>query len=156
MAERTNPEMVLNFSVLRTSVLRGLSRERLMATLSGFYGALAVVLGMVGLYGIVSYMVIRRRNEIAIRMAMGADKASVVRMILRDAMGLLVAGLAIGIVLVRGAGGVAQAMLYGIKANDAVSLGLAVGALAVAAVCASLIPAARATRVQPLEVLREQ
>ena len=156
MAERTNPEMVLNFGVLRTSVLRGLSRERLMATLSGFYGALAVVLAMVGLYGIVSYMVIRRRNEIGIRMAMGADKASILRMILREAMGLLGVGLAIGIVLVLGAGGVAQAMLYGINANDAVSLGLAVGALAVAAVCATLIPAARATGVQPVEVLREE
>ena len=156
MAQQTNPEMVLNFGVLRTSVLRGLSRERLMATLSGSYGALAVVLAMVGLYGIVSYMVVRRRNEIGIRMAMGAEKASILRMILREAMGLLGAGLAIGIVLVLGAGGVAQAMLYGIKANDAVSLGLAVGALAVAAVCATLIPAARATRVQPVEVLREE
>ncbi|HEX2666137.1 MAG TPA: ADOP family duplicated permease [Candidatus Acidoferrum sp.] len=156
MAQRTNPEMVLSFSVLRTSVLRGLSRERLMATLSGFYGALAAVLAMVGLYGIVSYMVIRRRKEIGIRMAMGADKASILRMILKEAMGLLGAGLAIGIVLVLGAGGVAETMLYGIKANDAVSLGLAVGALAVAAACASLIPAARATGVQPVEVLREE
>jgi len=156
MAQRTNPEMVLNFSVLRTSVLRGLSRERLMATLSGFYGALAAVLAMVGLYGIVSYMVIRRRSEIGIRMAMGADKASILRMILREAMALLGAGLAIGVVLVLGAGGLTQAMLYGIKANDAVSLALAVGALAVAAVCASLIPAARATGVQPVEVLREE
>ena len=156
MAQRTNPEMVVNFSVLRTSVVRGLSRERLMATLSGFYGALAAVLAMVGLYGIVSYMVIRRRNEIGIRMAMGADKTCILRMILTEAMRLLVAGLAIGIVLVLGAGGVAQAMLYGIKANDAVSLGLAVGALALAAVCASLVPAARATRVQPVEVLREE
>jgi putative ABC transport system permease protein len=156
MAQRTNPEMVLNFSVLRTSVLRGLSRERLMATLSGFYGALAAVLAMVGLYGIVSYMVIRRRNEIGIRMAMGADKASILRMILREAMALLGAGLTIGVVLVLGAGGLTQAMLYGIKANDAVSLALAVGALAVAAVIASLIPAARATGVQPVEVLREE
>jgi predicted permease len=156
MAQRTNPEMVLSFSVLRTSVLRGLSRERLMATLSGFYGALAAVLAMVGLYGIVSYMVIRRRNEIGIRMAMGADKASILRMILREAMGLLGVGLAIGIVLVLGAGRVAQTMLYGVAANDAVSLGLAVGVLSVAAVCASLIPAARATEVQPVEVLREE
>jgi putative ABC transport system permease protein len=156
MAHRTNPQTVLSFSVLRTSVLGGLSRERLMATLSGFYGALAAVLAMVGLYGIVSYMVIRRRNEIGIRMAMGADKTSILRMILQEVMGLLGTGLAIGIVLVLGAGRVAQTMLYGLKANDAVSLGLAVGALAVAAVCASVIPAARATGVQPVEVLREQ
>jgi putative ABC transport system permease protein len=154
MVLRTNPEIVLNFSVLRTSVLRGLSRERLIATLSGFYGALAAVLAMVGLYGIVSYMVIRRRNEIGIRIAMGADKASILRMILKDAMGLLGAGIAMGIVLVLAIGGLAKAMLYGIKANDVVSLGLAVGMLSVAAVCASMIPAARATGVQPMEVLR--
>ena len=129
MAQRTNPEMVLNFSVLRTSLSRGLSRERLMATLSGFYGALAAVLAMVGLYGIVSYMVIRRRNEIGIRMAMGADKASILRMILREAMALLGAGLTIGVVLVLGAGGLTQAMLYGSKANDAVSLAPAVAAV---------------------------
>jgi ABC-type antimicrobial peptide transport system permease subunit len=129
MAQQTNPEMVLNFSVLRTSLSRGLSRERLMATLSGFYGALAAVLAMVGLYGIVSYMVIRRRNEIGIRMAMGADKASILRMILREAMALPGAGLAIGVVLVLAAGGLTQAMLYGIKANDAVSLAPAVAAV---------------------------
>jgi putative ABC transport system permease protein len=156
VAGRTSPEIVLNFGVLRTAVLRGLARERLMATLSGFYGALATVLAMVGLYGIVSYMVVRRRNEIGIRMAMGADKRNILRMILQEAMGLLGAGLAIGIVLVLGAGGVAQAMLYGIKANDAVSMALAVGALALVAVCASLIPALRATAVQPVEVLREE
>jgi putative ABC transport system permease protein len=156
VAERTSPEIVLNFGVLRTAVLRGLARERLMATLSGFYGALAAVLAMVGLYGIVSFMVVRRRNEIGIRMAMGADKRNILQMILREALGLLGAGLAIGIVLVLGAGGVTQAMLYGIKANDAVSMALALGALALVAVCASLIPAVRATAVQPVEVLREE
>ena len=137
VAKRTSPEIVLNFGVLRTAVLRGLARERLMATLSGFYGALAAALAMVGLYGIVSYMVVRRRNEIGIRMAMGADKRSILRMILREAMELLGAGLVIGIVLALGAGGVAQAMLYGVKANDVVSMALAAGALALVAVCAS-------------------
>lgn len=71
-------------------------------------------------------------------------------------MGLLGAGLAIGIVLVLGAGGVAQAMLYGIKANDRVSMALAVAVLSLVAVCASLIPAVKATYVQPMEVLREE
>ncbi len=156
MAQRTNPEMVLNFSVLRTSVLRGLSRERLMATLSGFYGALAATLALVGLYGIISYMVIRRRNEIGIRMAMGAGRMRILRMILREAMVLLAVGLAIGGILVLAAGGAAGAMLFGVKANDTVSLAEAMAALALAAVCASLIPAARATGVQPVEVLREE
>lgn len=156
VAGRTSPEIVLNFGVLRTAVLRGLARERLMATLSGFYGALAAALAMVGLYGIVSYMVVRRRNEIGIRMAMGADKKRILRMILGEAMVLLGAGLAIGIVLALGAGGVSQAMLYGVKSNDAASLALAMGTLALVAVCASLIPAVKAMSVQPMEVLREE
>jgi ABC-type antimicrobial peptide transport system permease subunit len=156
MAERTGPEIVLNFGVLRTWVLRGLARERLMATLSGFYGGLAATLAMVVLYGIVSFMVVRRRNEIGIRMAMGAGRTRILRMILREGVVLLAAGLVIGVILVLAAGNAARAMLFGVKANDAASLGLGVGVLAVAAVCASLIPAARATGVQPVEVLREE
>jgi putative ABC transport system permease protein len=156
MAERTNPEIVLKFSLLRTSVLRGLGRERLMATLSGFYGILAAALAMVGLYGVISYMVVRRRNEIGIRMVMGAGRMKILRMILREAMELLGVGLVIGVVLVLAAGSAVRAMLFGVKANDLVSLALAMGGLALAAVCASLVPAARATGVQPVEVLREE
>jgi putative ABC transport system permease protein len=156
VAERTSPEIVLNFRVLRTSVLQGLARERLMATLSGFYGALAAVLAMVGLYGIVSYMVVRRRNEIGIRMAMGAGRMRILRMILREALVLLAAGLAIGVILALVMGSAARAMLFGVKANDALTLAAAMSALALAAVCGCFIPAARATGVQPVEVLREE
>jgi putative ABC transport system permease protein len=156
VAQKTSPEIVLNFSVLRTSVLRGLAREKLMATLSGFYGALAATLAMVGLYGIVSFMVIRRRNEIGIRMALGAGRMRILRMMLGEAMVLLGAGLAIGVILVLAAGSAARAMLFGVKATDAMSLALAMSGLASAAVCATLIPAARATAVQPVEVLREE
>ena len=85
-ATQTSPAIVLNFSVLRTSVLEKLTRERLMATLSGFYGVLAAVLAMVGIYGIISYMVIRRRNEIGVRIALGAGKANILGMILREAV----------------------------------------------------------------------
>jgi putative ABC transport system permease protein len=156
LAERTNPEIVLNFSVLRVSVLQGLARERLMATLSGFYGALAAVLAMVGLYGVISYMVVRRKKEIGIRMAMGAGRIRILRMILLEAMVLLAFGLGIGVILVLAMGRAARAMLYGVKATDAASLALAMGGLGLAAVCASLIPAARATGLQPVEVLREE
>jgi predicted permease len=156
LAEKTNPEIVLNFSVLRVSVLQGLARERLMATLSGFYGALAAVLAMVGLYGVISYMVVRRKKEIGIRMAMGAGRMRILRMILLEAMVLLAFGLGIGVVLVLVMGSAARAMLYGVKATDAASLALAMGGLGLAAVCASLIPAARATGLQPVEVLREE
>ena len=90
---QTSPAIVLNFSVLRTTVLEKLTRERLMATLSGFYGVLAAVLAMVGIYGIISYMVVRRRNEIGVRIALGAGKANILGMILREALVLLAIGL---------------------------------------------------------------
>ena len=156
VAEKASPEIVLNFGVLRTTVLRGLTRERLVATLSGFYAALAALLAMMGLYGIVSYMVIRRKNEIGIRIAIGASKGSILRMILREALTLLGAELVIGTILAAAAGSVASAMLFGVTPRDPMSLALAIGGLALAAVCASLIPAARATGVQPVEVLREE
>jgi predicted permease len=156
LAERTSPEIVLDFGLLRTTVLRGLARERLMATLSGFYGALAEVLAMVGLYGIVSYMVARRRNEIGIRMAIGASKASILRMILREAMTLVGAGVVIGAVLAVAAGSAARAMLFGVKPTDPVSLAVAIAGLTLVGVLASLLPATRATAVHPMQVLREE
>ncbi|HKT48105.1 MAG TPA: ABC transporter permease [Candidatus Acidoferrales bacterium] len=155
-AKRTSPEIVLNFQMLRTTVLRGLAREKLMATLSGFYGALAAVLAMVGLYGIISYMVARRRNEIGIRMAIGASKASILRMILQEGMLLLGAGLIIGALLALAAGSAARSMLFGVKPADPVSLAAAAAGLSLVAVLASLLPAARATAVHPMQVLREE
>jgi len=95
-AAKVNPAIVLNFSALRMSVLEKLTRERLMATLSGFYGTLAAILAMVGIYGIISYMVVRRRNEIGVRIALGAGKINILVMILREALILLAIGLAAG------------------------------------------------------------
>jgi putative ABC transport system permease protein len=153
---RMSPGIVLNFTVLRASVLNGLVRERLMATLSGFYGALAAVLATVGLYGIVSYMVIRRRNEIGIRMALGASKSNVLRMILRECLGLVAVGLVIGTVLAVIGGRAARAMLFGVSPADPITLALAIGGLALVAVVASLLPAVRATGIHPMQVLREE
>ena len=95
-ATQTSPAIVLNFSVLRTMVLDKLTRERVMATLSGFYGVLAAVLAVVGIYGIISFMVIRRRNEIGVRIALGAGKANILGIILREALALVAIGLAGG------------------------------------------------------------
>jgi predicted permease len=155
-ATQMSPAIVLNFSVLRTSVLERLTRERLMATLSGFYGVLAAVLAMVGIYGIISYMVIRRRNEIGVRIALGARKADILGMILREALALLAIGLVVGTCLAAAAGSAARAMLFGLKPVDPLTLVLAAGGLAIIAVVASTIPAVRAAAVDPMQVLREE
>lgn len=151
-----NPSIVMNFTIFNTIVAEGLLRERLMATLSGFFGFLAAILAMVGLYGVISYMVTRRRNEIGIRMALGADKQSILSMIMREAAGLLGIGLVIGTILTLIAGTTARALLFGTKPTDPVTLALAIAGLAVVAAAASLIPARRAARLDPMIALREE
>jgi putative ABC transport system permease protein len=153
---RSSPAIVLNFSVLRTSILERLTRERLMATLSGFYGILATVLAIVGIYGIISYMVVRRRNEIGVRIALGADKVNILGMILGEALVLLVIGLVAGTGLAAAAGNAARAMLFGLEPFDPLTLALAAGSLTIIAVAASTIPAVRAVAVDPMQVLREE
>jgi ABC-type antimicrobial peptide transport system permease subunit len=147
---------VLNFNVLRASVLEKLTRERLMATLSGFYGVLAAVLAMVGIYGVISYMVIRRRNEIGVRIALGAGKANVLGMILREVLALLAIGLAAGTGLAAAAGTAARSLLFGLRPVDPLTLVLAAAGLTTLALAASAIPAARAAGVDPMQILREE
>ena len=155
-AARSSPAIVLNFSVLRTSVLERLTRERLMATLSGFYGILATVLAIVGIYGIISYMVVRRRNEIGVRIALGADKVNILGMILGEALSLIVIGLVVGTGLAAAAANAARAMLFGLQPFDPLTLVLAAGGLTLIAVAASTIPAVRAVALDPMQVLREE
>jgi predicted permease len=155
-AAQMSPAIVLNFSILRTSVLERLTRERLMATLSGFYGVLAAVLAMVGIYGIISYMVIRRRNEIGVRIALGAGKANILGMILREALALLAIGLVAGTCLAAVAGSAARAMLFGLKPVDPLTLVLAAGGMTIIGIAASALPATRAAGVDPMQVLREE
>ncbi len=126
-----------------------------MATLASCFGFLAVVLATVGLYGVMAYMVTRRRNEIGIRMVLGADKASVISMVLREAVELLVVGVAIGMVLTIIAARAANALLFGVPSWDPVSLGIAVGGLVFVGVVASGVPALRAARLNPVVALRE-
>jgi putative ABC transport system permease protein len=155
-ARDINPAMVLTFSVLKTQIREGLLRERLMATLSGFFGVLATILAMVGLYGIVSFMVSRRRNEIGVRMALGANRNNILLMVLREAAMLLAMGLVIGTGLALAAGTVAASMLYGLKPQDPLTLGAAIAGMAGVALVASLLPAHRAATVNPMEALREE
>jgi len=127
-----------------------------MATLSGFFGGLATVLAMIGLYGIISYLVIKRRSEIGLRMALGANRTDILLMVLREAMTLLGIGLAIGVVLSLLLANAAASMLYGLKPRDPFTLAAAISAMTLVALGASLLPARRASTVDPMTVLREE
>ena len=151
-----NPAIVIQFSVMKTQIRDTLQRERLMASLAGFFGLLAGILATIGLYGVISYMVARRRNEIGIRMALGADRRNVLALVMREAAVLLAAGLVIGTGLSLAATRSAAALLFGLKPHDPMTLGMAAVSLAAVAAAASYLPAFRAARIHPTEALREE
>jgi predicted permease len=151
-----NPAMVVTFRVFKTTVREGLLRERLMATLSGFFGALACVLAIIGLYGVLSYMVIRRTNEIGVRMALGANPRGILTMVLREAASLLGIGLAIGTVLAVFGAMVARSLLFGLHPNDPKIVFMAITMMAVVAMAASYFPARWAASVNPIAALRDE
>lgn len=151
-----NPAIGIEFSVLKTQIRDTMLRERLMASLSGFFGFLAGLLATIGLYGVISYMVARRRNEIGIRMALGADRRRVLALIMREAAILLAIGLMIGAALSLASTRAAASLLFGLKPHDPVTMALAAISLAVVAAAASYFPAFRAARIHPTEALREE
>jgi predicted permease len=151
----TNPAIGYEFFVFREEIRRTLGREQLMATLAGFFGVVAALLATIGLYGVISYMVNQRRNEIGIRLALGAGRKQVIAMVLREAGVLLGVGLAVGTVLALIAGRAAGSMLFGLKPRDPAAIGISIVALAVVAVAASYLPARRAASLDPMSALRE-
>jgi len=149
-----HPDVLMQFSDFQQQIRDGLIQERLMAALSGFFGFLAILLTAVGLYGVISYTVLMRRNEIGIRMALGASRHVVVGNILRQTLALVVFGIAIGVVLALLAIRGASSMLFGLQPNDLPTFVGAAVLLAVIALAASLWPAQRAARVDPMVALR--
>jgi len=146
--------IVLNLMSFGEQVARNFNQERLIARLTELFGALALILACVGLYGVTAYGVARRTNEIGIRMALGADRRNVLGLVLRAAIFQLGLGLAIGIPAPLAGGNLLASQLYGIKSYDPVIFGVAAVVLAGCAIVAAYIPARRATRVDPLVVLR--
>jgi putative ABC transport system permease protein len=149
-----NPAIGVSFQGFKSMIDESILRERLMATLSGFFGLLALLLACIGLYGILSYGVASRTNEIGIRMALGAQGRDVLWLILREAVWLVLIGVALGLPMIIATTRLVSTLLYGLKANDPASLGLAALVLFVVAMGAGYIPARRATRVDPLVALR--
>jgi putative ABC transport system permease protein len=149
-----NKEIPLEFNTLADQVKDSLVQERLLALLSGFFGVLALLLAMIGLYGTLSYLVNQRQTEFGVRMALGAGSGSLLRLVLRDVVAVLVAGTVVGVGISLAATRVLQQMLYGLSPRDAVTMAAAAGILSAVALVAGYLPARRATKVDPMVALR--
>jgi len=149
-----NPAITVNFEGLKPMIDATILRERLMATLSGFFGVLALLLACVGVYGILSYGVTSRTTEIGIRMALGAQRTDVFWMILREAVWLVVIGVVIGLPLIFAVTRLAATLLFELSPTDPVSLVSAALLLLAVAIVAGYLPSRRATRVDPMVALR--
>lgn len=151
-----NPAIGIEFKAFSAQLRESLMRDRLMAMLSGGFGLLAGVLATLGLYGVVTYMVARRRNEIGLRMALGADRGRVIRLVLREAILLLAIGMGAGVVIALWAGRAASALLFRLKPYDPVSLAAAMVLLTAITLAAAYLPARRAAAMDPMAALREE
>jgi predicted permease len=153
---QVNSNLLVDFRVLDTQIQRSVLRERLMASLSLAFGILAACLSMLGLYGVMSYIVMRRRNEIGIRFALGATRGNVYRLIAKDATMMVAIGLIAGIAASLFLSRYAESLLFELKARDPLTLTLAGALLAITAAIATFLPARRAARLEPVSALREE
>ena len=141
---------------MQQQVSYSFDQERAVASLAGLFGGVALLLAAVGLYGVTAYTVAQRTNEIGIRMALGADRANVVELVLRGAFRRVAAGLVLGVPLAMAAGRLLSAQLYGLSFWDPVALAVATLSLATCAFFAAIIPARRAAAISPLRALRTE
>lgn len=149
-----NKEIPLEFHTLAEQVDDSLVQERLLALLSGFFGALALLLAMIGLYGTLSYLVTQRQKEFGIRLALGAQRGEILRLVMRDVVAVLAGGVIVGAGISLATTRVLQQLLFGLGPRDAVTMSAAIVVLSVVALIAGYLPARRATKVDPMTALR--
>jgi len=145
---------ITSIRTMQQQVELSFDQERAVASLAGLFGIVALLLAAVGLYGVTAYTVNQRTNEIGVRMALGADRVKVIRLVLRGAFKRVLVGLLLGLPLAVGAGRLISAQLYGVSSWDPLALGVAASALAVCSFFAAIIPASRAASISPMQALR--
>jgi predicted permease len=151
-----HPDVSLFLVDFQRRIRDGMVREQLMAMLSGFFAVLAALLAMLGLYGVISYLVTRRRKEIGIRLALGARAGQVLALVMGEAGRMLAVGLLVGIGCALAVGRAASTLLFGLAPHDPSTLALACGLLVASALAASFLPARRAARTDPTAALRDE
>jgi predicted permease len=151
-----SPEIGINYVEFKSVIREGLLREQLTATLSGFFGLLALMLACTGLYGVISYNVASRTNEIGIRMALGAQRGQVFWLILRETLILVLIGIGVGLPGVLAIRNLIAGELYDLSAIDPASMLFAAFLMAAVAAAAGYVPAFQAARLDPMTALRDE
>jgi predicted permease len=155
MLAELDPNLTINsIRTMQQQVELSFDQERAVASLAGLFGIVALVLAAVGLYGVTAYTVAQRTSEIGIRMALGADRPTVIKLVLSGAFKRVLLGLILGLPLAIGAGRLLSAQLYGVSSWDPLALAVAAGALAICSFFAAIIPANRAASISPINALR--
>ncbi|HEX2490518.1 MAG TPA: FtsX-like permease family protein, partial [Blastocatellia bacterium] len=145
---------VFDIKTFADHINESISRERLITLLSSFFGLIALLLAALGLYGVMANAVARRTREIVVRMALGAQARNVLWLVLRETLFLVAIGIAIGLTVALAATRLIKGFLFGLSANDPLTIALAVSLMLAVAALAAYLPARRATKVDPMMVLR--